>query len=219
MIYRRSPLSQIGCFTYAAAFEGQNYVQYGLGHETENTLQRCHVMHENVHHLHAIETAELIECEGIRLTTGRLHPMFKGLTELHINRLQRSELGGIIREVFHEAFGNPRDGRVTRVPLQDNVFAYIRFAARGTREELLVGGAAVSQGIAQQGEPALRMSSEQVFQWVVRVFADNNEHVIFKLPPVADFHVFMARDAKLREIATEVLRVATLVWPESANLD
>jgi hypothetical protein len=219
LIYRRVPLETHpkGGFLFALHFADSNCVQYGLGYESANGLQRRHVATEEVHQYHVHETADLIENSaevGVSFKRGPLDEMFPANIPPDAIRA----LAQAMREVHDEAWGHPLSWEPIEVSLNDGRFIWLAYDSDADRVRLGIGYYD-EQNEGVYADNSYMFSPLSVADWACQMFSGDAFFCYVKPPRWNSFNFdsYVCGDAA-RRVAIELIRLADAVWPGRVSI-
>lgn len=243
-VYRRISITSrpSGGFIYVLHIPDTNYVEFGLGWESKNRLQRKHVATDNIHQLSVHEVATKIQREGINLKLGSLAQILTGDPDAQEYFLAPKEpdvededsgknsddiisfstfpghhdSGGLakaVREVHDDAWGNPLAWEPQIVSLGDGRVVWVMYDDDSGKIRLGIGM------IDAANEPVLGDNSyilpkDFIAEFVSRIWT-GKVIFFFSVPPRWPFEFDRAVDnpTNLRQIAATILKLADEVWP------
>lgn len=236
LIYRRLPLktSPAGGFAYVLHIPDTNYVEWGLGWESANALQRKHVATETVHELNCYDESNKFAwgrmvkfkvggslseifagwAEAEEVIISDAHPSPDGDLAAHTKTTNVSQwLAEAIREVHDEAWGNPAAWEPDIVSLGDGRCVWAMYDDDADRIRVGIGM------YDEANEPVLGDNSyiigkDFAAEFVVKVY-QGQALFFFSVPPryPHEFDKVVDNYANLKTLAKAVLSLADKVWP------
>lgn len=217
MIYRRLPLlsQPSGGFAYVLAFEDQNFIQVGLGHESPNGLQLVHVATFNMHHMEARAVADAVEASAgageTGLIAGKLSGYFGDAELVTLQAGQMRRIAQMIREVHGQLWDHPKDFELQACDFDNGRFVWLMYGSDIDKIRLGIGFID-EMGDRHIGQHSYAIGKDWAAAFVVSQHQGVKLNWYAKPPGWRDRRWWTAGD-EARHIAVAFLRLADQVWP------
>jgi hypothetical protein len=216
IIASRIPISSSpeGAFVYVLHFEDSNFLVIGIGHESRNGLQLCHLPGVHIPSAYVHQTADEIDDHGMLLKTGKLAPYLGGRKTLDLCEMPliQKEVSDAMRWIHDEVWGHPMDWEPHFVDFDDGRFIWLAYEADIDKVKIGIGFVNDSNE-RMLGDPSYAIGKGTVEEFTSSRIVKPTTLYFYAQPPRWPQHFIRYTEAdETKRVMMELRAMANKLW-------